>query len=211
MDSIIIGEQLGFGPIEKYPLIQIPRHQTTFLYGPSGCGKSTLARMMNATLSPSQGQLVFNGKPYADWDVLELRQKVVLASQNVFLFDQTIQENFKVFYEYRELPPPTPEEMAFYLNLCCLSFPLDRPCEVLSGGERQRIFVAICLSFRPEVLILDEPTSALDGATAHQLMHHLTTFSKEQGITLVVISHDKAIMEKYQNHVISCEREGKNG
>ncbi|NCB43926.1 MAG: ATP-binding cassette domain-containing protein [Clostridia bacterium] len=211
MDSIIIGEQLGFGPIEKYPPIQIPRHQTTFLYGPSGCGKSTLARMMNATLSPSQGQLIFSGKPYEEWDVLDLRQKVILASQNVFLFDQTIQENFKVFYEYRELTPPTPEEMTFYLNLCCLSFSLDRSCEVLSGGERQRIFIAICLSFCPEVLILDEPTSALDGATAHQLMHQLTTFTKEQDITLVVISHDKAIMEKYQDHVISCQQGGKNG
>ena len=211
MDSIIIGEQLGFRPIEKYPPIQIPRHQTTFLYGPSGCGKSTLARMMNATLSPSQGQLVFNGKPYAEWDVLELRQKIILASQNVFLFDQTIQENFKTFYEYRELPPPTPEEMSYYLDLCCLSFPLNRSCEVLSGGERQRIFIAICLSFRPEVLILDEPTSALDGATAHQLMNNLTTFAKEQGITLIIISHDKAIMEKYQEHVISCEQEGMDG
>jgi putative ABC transport system ATP-binding protein len=167
--------------------------------------------MMNATLSPSQGQLIFSGKPYEEWDVLELRQKVILASQNVFLFDQTIQENYKAFYEYRELTPPTPEEMAFYLNLCCLSFPLDRSCEVLSGGERQRIFIAICLPFRPEVLILDEPTSALDGATAHQLMHQLTTFTKEQDITLVIISHDKAIMEKYQDHVISCQQEGKNG
>ncbi len=207
MDTIIFGEQLRFGPIAKYPPIEIPRHKTTFLFGPSGCGKSTLARLMNATLSPSEGHLFLNGKPYEEWDILQLRQKVLLASQSIFLFNQTIQKNFINFYEYRELVPPSPEEMMFYLDLCCLPFSLGRSCDVLSGGERQRIFIAICLSFQPEVLILDEPTSALDGATAHQLMDNITQYTKEKAITLVVISHDRSIMEKYQDHVISCEKE----
>lgn len=207
MEIIISSKDLSYGPVKITPDISIFKNKTTFLYGPSGCGKTTLTRLINATLSPDQGELFYKGVAYSDLEVLPLRKEIILVSQNVYLFNGTVKENFIEFHEYRDKIPPTENEMAKYLKLVCAEFPLNSNCQVLSGGERHRVFIAICLSFLPKVLILDEPTSALDSETAKKLLSNLKSFTKENRITQIIISHDISLINEFSDHVISCFQE----
>ena len=83
--------------------------------------------------------------------------------------------------------------MRRFLDLCACPLPPETPCGSLSGGERQRVFLAVCLSFVPRILLLDEPTSALDGETARHLLDNLRAFAARHGMTLVLVSHDRAM------------------
>ena len=77
----------------------------------------------------------------------------------------------------------------------------------LSGGERQRVFLAICLSFLPKVLMLDEPTSALDQETAERFMTQVLDYCRQRGMTVVAVSHDPALTERHAENVISLRAE----
>lgn len=206
MNSVLSASRLHFMNIIAYPDIRIEEKKMTFVGGESGCGKSTLLKLFNATLSPSAGTILFHGEDIKGLDTIALRRKVLLASQDVYLFDRTIRENFDAFYGCRDEKPIDDNAIRAVLSLCCADFPLNTQCAVLSGGERQRIFLAVCLSFSPEVLLLDEPTSALDGKTAHQLLAQIKEFCGLHGITTVIVCHDKTLAEAYADRVILLER-----
>lgn len=191
----------------EYPAIEIAEEGVTFLSGKSGTGKSTLLKLLNATLSPTTGEISYMGKPLKEYDTIKLRREVLLVAQNVFLFDDTIRSNFASFYQYREMPLPEDDRIRFYLKLCGADFSLDANCHELSGGERQRVFIAICLSFKPRVLLLDEPTSALDTQTSTMLMESLKHHCRERGIALLVITHDRTLAGQYGDAVISLDGE----
>ncbi|MEA5084632.1 MAG: energy-coupling factor ABC transporter ATP-binding protein [Lachnospiraceae bacterium] len=194
---------VNFQNILKYSNIKIEENKTTFISGKSGTGKSTLLKILNASVPVDSGEIFYNGKPIDKHNTIMLRKEVMLASQNVFLFDDTIENNFLEYYRYRETTPPDIKKMQEYLNICAANFSLDAMCSQLSGGERQRVFIAICLSFMPRVLMLDEPTSALDGQTANELIKNLKSYCKENKITLISICHDKNLVEQYADEVIN--------
>ena len=189
-----------------YPDIVIPSEKVTFICGESGCGKSSLLKLINKTANASEGAVLYKGNESEPSDAIELRKKVMLVSQNVFLFDGSIKENFLQFYKFREEPIINEKEMIKNLSICQLEFPLDTLCERMSGGERQRVFLAICLSLHPDTLMLDEPTSALDEATAGKVMESIVGFVKKNKMTLVVVSHASALSEKWADQIISLER-----
>lgn len=206
MDIILSAKNLSFRNIIKYPDIDIKRGRTVFICGESGCGKSTLLRLLNGTLSADSGEIKYNGETIDSLDTVTLRKEVLLVSQTVFLFDETIKSNFIKFYQYRDLLPPPDEQIKKYLNLCCTQLQLDERCDTMSGGERQRVFIAICLSFLPKVLMLDEPTSALDEKTGRNLLHNIKQFCKENEITLIVVSHDKSLVDAFADEKIMLKR-----
>jgi cell division transport system ATP-binding protein len=77
----------------------------------------------------------------------------------------------------------------------------------LSGGEQQRIAIARALLNEPEVIIADEPTGNLDNETADGIMKLLTSINKEKGTTIVMVTHNRQIFEKYQGRVMICRDE----
>jgi len=206
MQHIITLNNINFKNIIAYPNISINAMQTTFVCGDSGTGKSTLLQLINNVISPESGEITFKGENITSIDPLELRKNVLLCNQSIYLFDETIEENFKRYYELRELPPLTTEQIRFYLELCCINFPLESECVSMSGGERHRIFIAICLSFLPAVLMLDEPTAALDDINANRLIKNIKSFSNANNITLIIVCHDKNIVDKYADNVIELKR-----
>lgn len=193
---------VNFKNIIRYPALKIDEYKVTFICGKSGSGKSTLLKLLNASVSPDEGEILYHSIPVTDYDTVLLRREVILASQSVYLSDLSIRDNFAEYYSYRGLPSPKDSVIREFLDLCIASFPLDSNCRELSGGERQRVFLAICLSFLPNVLMLDEPTSALDEVTANALFHSLTHYCHEKKITLIAITHDLALAEKYADDLI---------
>ncbi len=198
-------DHVNFENLIDYPDIEIESGRITFICGRSGCGKSTLLRLLNGTVSPQGGGIFFDGRNIDDFDTVALRKELLLVGQTVYLFDSTIKENFEEFWRYRELPVPSDEEIRSFLSICCADFPLDMSCTSMSGGERQRVYIAIYLSFMPKVLMLDEPTSALDLKTSVLMMENLVSYCKENRITMIVVSHDKALAERFADKIIVLE------
>ena len=204
--DIISASQVVFQSMIRYPNIKIAKGKTTFIHGPSGCGKSTLLKLINGTISPDSGEIVFNGNNIDDIDTIKLRRDILLVSQSVFLFSGTIEENFKKYYEYRDQETPSKEHMEKFLQICRAEFPLETRCETMSGGERQRVYIAIFLSFMPEVLMLDEPTSALDNTSSDIIMSNIKNFSDDNDMTTIVVSHYLPLAQKYGDNIIALER-----
>lgn len=207
---IIKTENLQFMNILNYADINIPTNNFTFLQGRSGSGKSTLLKLINATTSPSAGRILYNGKDINEFDTIDLRRDLLLASQDPFLFEGTIRDNFKAFYDFRDNVCITEKGMMTFLEICCAPFSLDTSCNILSGGERQRVFMAICLSFMPKMLMLDEPTAALDHDTAVRFFRQMKDFCKQSQISLLAICHSADLIKEFADHVIILGEGEKN-
>lgn len=204
MENIILRtKNLSFNNLIYYKDIYIENNKANFIVGKSGTGKSTLLRLFNDTLSPSSGIIYYSENDISEMDTILLRQELLLISQTVYLFDASIKENFKQYYSYRDMPPPSDDEMKYFLNLCSVRFPLDSNCTIMSGGERQRVYIAIFLSFKPKVLMLDEPTSALDKQTGIEVMDNILDYCKMNEITVVAVSHDVNLTDKFAENVIA--------
>lgn len=203
MDSLFSTRGLRFLDLISYPDMDFPAGRHTFLRGESGSGKSTLLKLLNATLSPSQGQVLYKGQDIMGMDSLLLRRQAILAAQDAWLFPGSIRENFSQYRAFRGEKPLGDDEISRCLHICAADFPLDADTATLSGGERQRVFLATCLSFSPEALLMDEPTSALDEHTARTFFTRLSAFAKERGMTLITISHAQALAEAFAEQVIT--------
>lgn len=186
----------------RYPEIKIKEGCCTFFTGKSGCGKSTYLKLLNATMQPTLHELRYYGENIQTLDAITYRRNVMLVPQDVFLFDSSIEENFQRYYQCREEPMLSIEQIKEFLRICCMDSDVSTSCTTLSGGEKQRVFLAIFLSFHPNVLLLDEPTSALDSATANQLLDQLTTYCKTHQITMVAITHQEALALRYGDEII---------
>lgn len=205
MDELISADNLIFMNI-KYQRISIEKESVTFIVGESGTGKSTLLKLFNQTVSQTSGDIYFEGKNVEEYCAVELRKHISLISQSVFLFDDTIKANFEKFYEYRGEKIISNDDIRFFLNLCCIPFELDKDCTTMSGGERQRVYTAIFLSFKPKVIMLDEPTSALDNKNSYDIIQNIISFCKENHITVIIVSHDKNLTQKFAEKIISIEK-----
>lgn len=202
-DAIFEIENLSYNNMIKYDDMKIPKGKATFISGESGTGKSTLLKLLNGIYTPSSGRILYEGRDLSGFDTINLRKEVALVSQDVFLFDTTIECNFIRFYEYREKVPPGTDEMNRFLSLCGVTLPLDKDCATMSGGERQRVYMAVFLSFLPKVIMLDEPTSALDQKNSGIVIGNIISFCRENGMTIIIVSHDKALRERFaENNIV---------
>ena len=197
---------LTFDQFIRYPDIALKRGKVQFIVGESGSGKSTLLKLFNGVLSPSEGEILYKGKPVSQMQTLPLRREVSLVSQNVWLPGRTIGDCFREFYEIREQFVPEEENVRRMLELCCLAMPPEKETEQLSGGERQRVYIALFLSFQPPVLLLDEPTAALDGKNSEELMHNVIRFCKSYGGDVVVVSHDRKLEQQFSEQTTVLKR-----
>jgi putative ABC transport system ATP-binding protein len=203
--DIIKTKDLVFEEFIRYPDISIKKGRVVFLVGSSGSGKSTLLKLFNATLSPSSGDIFYEGQNIYEIDTLQLRREVLLVGQSVYLFDGSIKDNFYKFYSYREIEMPSEEVIKEYLSICQLDFPLETQTSILSGGEAQRLYTAIFLSFLPKIIMLDEPTSALDTHNAKSLLRDIIKLAKTKEMTVIVVSHDKNLSDEFAEDIIDIE------
>ncbi len=171
------------------------------LVGESGCGKTTLARMMMGLLSPSEGEILLDGKPIADWS----RSVIARAVQPIFQDPYSSLNPRKTVGSIITLPlrvqgaadpagwTRRAEEMMELVGLPRRLFNVYP--NQLSGGQRQRVAIARALINRPKMVICDEPTSALDVSVQSQILNLLQDLRAELGLTYLLISHNLAVVE----------------
>ena len=159
------------------------------LVGGSGAGKSTLLNLLMGASGDYRGAITIDGQELRDIDTDSLYALEGLISQNVFLFDDTIQKNITMFSDF---PAERIGEAVKQSGLDALIAEkgADYPCGEngagLSGGERQRISIARCLLRRTPVLLVDEATAALDAKTAAGVTDAIL---KLENTTRIVVTH----------------------
>lgn len=188
--------------IKEYDDFTINKNEIVFIVGKSGSGKSTLLKLINNTLQMKSGSIFYKDTNILNIKPVELRRNIMMTSQENFLFDMTIKENFHEFYKLRDLENLTDDEIVKFLKIADFDVDVNLDVEKLSGGEKQRVFLAIVLSMRPAVLLLDEPTSALDSNTAFNMMKNIVDYCKHNDITLVVVSHARNLVDEFADKII---------
>lgn len=188
--------------IKEYNDFTINKNEIVFVVGKSGSGKSTLLKLINNTLQMKSGSIFYKDTNILNIKPVELRRNIIMTSQENFLFDMTIKENFHEFYKLRDLENLTDDEIVKFLKIADFDVDVNLDVEKLSGGEKQRVFLAIALSMRPAVLLLDEPTSALDSNTAFDMMKNIVDYCKHNDITLVVVSHARNLVDEFADKTI---------
>ena len=188
--------------IKEYDDFTINKNEIVFVVGKSGSGKSTLLKLINNTLQMKSGRIFYKDTNILNVKPVELRRNIMMTSQENFLFDMTIKENFHEFYKLRDLENLTDDEIVKFLKIADFDVDVNLDVEKLSGGEKQRVFLAIALSMRPAVLLLDEPTSALDSNTAFDMMKNIVDYCKHNDITLVVVSHARNLVDEFADKTI---------
>ena len=169
------------------------------IVGPSGSGKSTLLNLLGALDRPTTGAVRFSGRDIATMDDGELA--TLRNTQIGFVFQQfqllartSALANVALPLVYRGLGRRERQSRARdALEAVGLGHRLDHRPAQLSGGEQQRVAIARALVTRPRLLLADEPTGNLDTATGNEVMALLATLNRDEGVALVVITHDAEV------------------
>jgi ATP-binding cassette subfamily B protein len=161
--------------------------------GTTGSGKTTLINLIGRCYDINEGKILVDGQDVKDICLKDLRSKMAVVSQDVFLFSETIKENVKIGNEFASME----EIKSACHNACADEFidELDEGYETvigergigLSGGQKQRISIARALVRDGSILILDDSTSALDTETEYQLLKNLHKRGKKA--TTFIIAH----------------------
>ena len=178
--------------------------EVTVIIGASGSGKSTLLRAINRLEPHDSGTITIDGVPVTD-DVHTLQQQrceVGMVFQQFNLFGHlSVLDNITLApRRIRRTPRAQANEQAMVLlrRVGMEAHAHKHPWQ-LSGGQQQRVAIARAIVTQPAVLLADEPTGSLDFATGETIMQLMFDLNREQGTTLVLVTHDRAIAQR-------CER-----
>jgi putative ABC transport system ATP-binding protein len=172
--------------------------------GPSGCGKSTLLNLMGLLDEPSTGRIRFDGdriENYRDRDVARLRnEKVGFVFQEFHLVaDLKVLDNVEIPLLYRRLSAAERRRRALEaLDRVGLTSRVHHFPSQLSGGQQQRVAIARAIVGRPKLVLADEPTGNLDSHMGGEVMQILEELNKEDGATVVMVTHDPRLADRTQ-------------
>ena len=180
-------------PILKDINLIVPKGSVVALAGLSGCGKSTLASLIMRFMDADSGDIYIEGKNYNSMPVQELRKKIILVPQSVYLFTGTIRENLYIANEhatderlYEVLEQVKLKDFVDSLENGLDSFVGDSGSR-LSGGQKQKIGIARALLSDAPYIIFDEATSAVDSESEQEIWKCIEELSNTK--TLIIISH----------------------
>ena len=190
--------------------LQIPNGSIFGIIGYSGAGKSTLIRMINLLERPSQGQVIINDKDFTALDARALRQEranIGMIFQHFNLLEtKTVAANIEMPMKLLGFSKAEREKrLNELLEFIDLKHKKDAFPDELSGGQKQRVGIARALANHPKILLCDEATSALDPQTTKSVLALLKKINKEQGITIVMVTHEMDVIESVCDHVAVME------
>jgi NHLM bacteriocin system ABC transporter peptidase/ATP-binding protein len=191
LKNVTFGYQKFSDPQIRNFSMKLEPGKSVALVGMSGCGKSTVAKLIAGLHSPSEGEILFDGRLRSEIPDDEFMNSLAMVDQNVIMFDDTVMSNIKMWDSSIE---------DFAMHMACndaqihediLTRPegfntrLAKGGRNFSGGQVQRMEIATALAREPVILIMDEATSALDVETEKRIMDSI----RKMGITLIIIAH----------------------
>ncbi len=180
----------------------IPDGASVAILGKSGSGKSTLMHAMSGLDRPEAGQVLVDGV-----DILKLRSKAVdrfRVDRIGFIFQSFFVQGNESVYDNVSLPleiarmsrTKRKARVKAALEAVDLVDKIKNKAKNLSGGQKQRLAVARAIANEPRIIFADEPTGNLDSVTGEKVERMLFGYNKEQGVTLIIVTHDPELAAK---------------
>lgn len=196
--------------------LHIPAGGTLAIVGHTGSGKSTIADLICRQFDATEGEILIDGIPIAEWDLSHLRAQMGYVPQDVFLFSDSIRNNIGFGLDDPKSEAGVVEEAAkvaqVHENIA--GFPkgyatlLGERGITLSGGQKQRVSIARAIAREPRILLLDDPLSAVDTATEEAILRGLRNSGSQDGApadrTTLIISHRISAVQD-ADHIIVLE------
>lgn len=200
----------GGTPALRDITLKIGKGEFLFITGPSGAGKTTLLKIMFGSESPSEGQLIIDGRNYFKIprrEITNLRRRTGFVFQDFkLLANRTVFENVALSLRVMGVSPREVrgrvQKMLSYVKL---QHRANFKPLMLSGGEQQRVAIARALVKEPAIILADEPTGNLDEALSFDIIE-LFREVNNRGTTVVVATHDKAIIERFGKRCVHLEQ-----
>jgi putative ABC transport system ATP-binding protein len=182
--------------------LEVGKGEFLSIMGPSGCGKSTLLNIMGLLDLPSGGEITVDNEPIKDFSDKKLahfrNQKLGFIFQSYHLInDLPVLDNVELPLLYRSASASERTQLATEaLQKVGLSNRMKHYPTQLSGGQKQRVAIARAIVGRPEIILADEPTGNLDSAMGNEIMDILIGLNKNDGTTIVMVTHDENMAKK---------------
>ena len=182
----------------------IPRGEFTILLGPNGSGKTTFFKAITGLLKPGKGEINLDCRPLREYAREELYRRVgfVFQDPNDQLFAPTVGEDVAFGPVNLKLSPSeVGQRVRTALEMVGIPHLINKPIHYLSYGQKKRATIAGVLAMKPEIIILDEPTAGLDPGGVREIMRLLVKLNKEEGITILMATHDVDLVPLYANRI----------
>jgi ABC-type lipoprotein export system ATPase subunit len=208
MDAVLegrgVGRVFGTGDLAVRALrpadVKIRRGEVVVVMGPSGSGKTTLLSILGLVLSPTEGEVLVEGRPVrgaSDDDLAALRRDTVgfIFQQFNLLAGLSALDNVAVPLLLRGMGTGERRQRAKQaLDLLSMGDKAEVKARMLSGGQQQRVAIARALVADAGVLLCDEPTASLDGKVGREVLDALARLAHEQRRAVVIVTHDDRVL-----------------
>lgn len=170
----------------------VEKGQRVVILGPNGCGKSTLLYHLLGLLQSQEGEVrVFGVDPARQFSKIRERVGVLLQNADEQIVAPTVYDDVSFSpRNYGYTDHEVEEKVGFALRRVGIDHLRHKVCHYLSGGEKRKVALAGALVLDPELLVLDEPFEGLDPASRNEIVDLLNALNREQGVSLVVATHD---------------------
>ena len=191
--------------------LTIPAGSIFGIIGYSGAGKSTLIRLINLLERPTHGQIIINQTDFTALDANTLRHEranIGMIFQHFNLMQtKTVADNIEMPLKLLGVAKAERQKrLNELLEFIDLKHKKDAYPDELSGGQKQRVGIARALANHPKILLCDEAPSALDPQTTQSVLELLKKINKEQGITIVMVTHEMDVIESVCDYVAVMEQ-----